>query len=108
MKRLDNIAGNAAMLALMLGAAIGLMATPVQAQTLCGPHEGIVEALTGQQLKQTQMLGGLSNNGYLFELFVGPEGKWTVLGVYSNGRACILDLGEGLDLHRPKPAGQRS
>ncbi|MGQ0683494.1 hypothetical protein [Bradyrhizobium sp.] len=37
---------------------------------------------------------GLSNRGHLVEMFVSPDGSWSILLSQPDGRSCLVDAGE--------------
>jgi len=85
-------------LSLILTAAIGISAAmPAQAAPMnCAEREAIVAKLTNYQEEAEAI--GLNKDGTLLEVFVSPQGTWTVLLSSPQGQSCIAAIGEAWQL----------
>jgi len=81
-------------------AGIGLaVAMPAKAETEtmnCAEREAIVAKLTNY--KEEAEAIGLNKDGTLLEVFVSPQGTWTVLLSSPQGQSCIAAIGEAWQL----------
>jgi hypothetical protein len=79
-----------------------LLATPAAAtspiaEVICAPRGEIVSQLT--RLSGATMTGmGLRDVETVMEIWTSPRGDWTLVQSYSDGRACILAMGEAWDM----------
>lgn len=60
----------------------------------CAPYAALKSALE-KRFKEHRDARGLSSDGRLVEVFVGPNGSWTILITDPDGLACIAAAGEG-------------
>lgn len=94
-------------LPLVLAAALPVApaALPAAAQSLqCGPLDQVVEGLsTGW--KETPVGRGMQGGDLIVMVFADPDGDtWTIIGVGSDGIACLLASGTAWEvLPRPVP-----
>ena len=63
------------------------------AATQCASHDSMAKALTGK-FKETRRAMGLVNTSAVMEVFMSPQGTWTVLVTDTKGIACIAASGE--------------
>jgi hypothetical protein len=87
-----------------LAAVTGLFAvTPPAMAGPCGPRQAIVDGLAANFMeKRTAM--GLTGAGQLLEIFVSPNGTWTIVVTVPSGQACIVAIGDTW-MPEPKPLG---
>lgn len=80
----------------------GLLALPLAAQSqiaevICAPRAEMVQRLTVQY--GAHLAGqGVRNLEMVMEVWTTPRGDWTLVQSYSDGRACILAMGEAWDV----------
>ncbi len=61
---------------------------------ICGERRDFIDQLKKQH-DEKRAVFGLTSNGRLIEVFVGPSGSWTILTSDPTGISCVLDSGEG-------------
>ena len=90
-------------LVLVLAAGIGLAvavpakADPAKADPMnCAQRDAIVAKLA--DYKEEAEAIGLNKDGTLLEVFVSPQGTWTVLLSSPQGQSCIAAIGEAWQL----------
>lgn len=84
------------LLACCLLASPALATSPI-AEVICAPRSELVSQLT--RLKGAEMTGmGLRDVETVMEIWTSPRGDWTLVQSYSDGRACILAMGEAWDM----------
>ena len=74
---------------------VTLFAIPVLAAQQCAPHSIMVEKLPkafGEVRTHTAMAG--QNSTLFAELFVSPNGSWTLLITHPTGISCIQAAGQ--------------
>lgn len=83
---------------LVLAAGIGVAAVmPANAESMnCAERSAIVAKLANY--KEEAEAIGLNKDGTLLEVFVSPEGTWTVLLSTPKGQSCIAAIGEAWQL----------
>jgi hypothetical protein len=59
----------------------------------CANHDSMEKALTGK-FKETRRAMGLVNTSAVMEVYMSPQGTWTVLVTDTKGIACIAASGE--------------
>src|SRR5688572_5647398 len=76
-------------------AAISLIsnANPAAATPQCGDHDKIVEVL-GNKFKEARRVMGVVNSKAVMEIFMSPQGTWTMLITDTSGLSCIAAAGE--------------
>ena len=76
-------------------AAISLVsiAGKAEAAPQCGNHDKIVEVL-GDKFKETRRVMGVVNSKAVMEIFMSPQGSWTIMITDTNGKSCITVAGE--------------
>jgi hypothetical protein len=87
----------------MLGLACALLfgtlsASVVQAQSQsqCGPHDAIIKVLNAK-FQENQRAIGLINEKAMMEVYISPQGTWTMVVTNEAGMSCVLAAGEGWD-----------
>ena len=74
--------------------AASLFALAVEAAaTQCANHDSMAKALTGK-FKETRRAMGVVNSTAVMEVFMSPQGTWTVVVTNTKGIACIAASGE--------------
>jgi hypothetical protein len=83
---------------IILATGVGLsIAVPAKAETMnCAERTDIVAKLANY--KEEAEAIGLNKDGTLLEVFVSPEGTWTVLLSSPEGKSCIAAIGEAWQL----------
>jgi hypothetical protein len=76
-------------------AAISLISIVGKAEAApqCGKHDKIVEVL-GNKFKETRRVMGVVNSTAVMELFMSPQGTWTMVITDTSGLSCITASGE--------------
>ena len=76
-------------------AAISLIsnANTTEAAPQCGNHDKIVDVL-GNKFKETRRVMGVVNAKAVMELFMSPQGTWTMVITDTSGLSCITASGE--------------
>jgi hypothetical protein len=92
---------------LLLAAALAAVAAPACAQAVCGARAEIAARLAGA-FAEAPVGRGLSSDGFMVEVFAGPEGTWTLVVTRPDGRACLAAAGEAWTTVAPQPAGRDS
>ena len=59
----------------------------------CANHDNMAKTLTGK-FKETRRAMGVVNSTAVMEIFMSPQGTWTVLVTNTSGMACIAASGE--------------
>ena len=81
-------------LKLMTAAAVAFAPLAAQAQTLrCGQRGDIVSFLE-ERFNEKQQGYGTVGNRAVFELFVSPDGTWTILMSRTDSLTCIVAAGQ--------------
>ncbi len=98
MRRITEVALSTLILIL---AAI-LFAPAAAAQAVCGSHQSISDKLK-KSYTETPLSMGVTNGGGIVEVFVSPEGSWTLVVTQPNGMSCLIAAGLDWEtLPRPK------
>jgi hypothetical protein len=63
------------------------------AEVICFPRAALVERLRGQY-GATLAGSGLRNMEMVMEIWTDPQGDWTLVQNYTDGKSCILAMGE--------------
>ena len=88
------------------GFVAGLSTTDgIAAETACGKRTDIVTGFA-KTYKEEPSAVGVTDQGALIEVLVGPTGTWTMLLTMPGGPACIIGTGEGWRM-RPAPGTDR-
>ena len=69
------------------------IAVPVQAAAPCGAHDAIANSLT-TKFKEARRIMGVVNAKAVMEIFMSPQGTWTVVVTDTKGVACIIATGQ--------------
>ena len=94
----------AAVLAAFLLTALSLWPTPAAGQVLCGPQNKLADQLK-QRFGETRQAMGVSTDAQrIIELFMAPDGSWTIVVTDTRGRSCIVLAGEDWT-QAPQPQG---
>jgi hypothetical protein len=59
----------------------------------CGNHDAIAKSLT-TKFKEARRIMGVVNARAVMEIFMSPQGTWTVVVTDTNGLACIIATGQ--------------
>ena len=78
-----------------LFAAISLVsiAGKAEATPQCGNHDKIVDVL-GNKFKESRRVMGVVNSKAVMEIFMSPQGTWTMVITDTSGMSCITAAGE--------------
>ena len=79
----------AALAAISLAGIAGI----AQAAPQCSSHDKIVDAL-GNKFKETRRVMGVVNSRAVMEIFMSPQGTWTMVITDTSGISCITASGE--------------
>ena len=90
----------AALCAVMIG--ILYFSGMANAQSQCGPRDGIVSQLA-QRFQEVPAGRGAIGEQALMELFLSPSGSWTILGTDSQKRSCVVMGGDAFEFVAPEP-----
>ena len=69
------------------------IAARAEAAPQCGNHDKIVDAL-GNKFKETRRVMGVVNSKAVMEIFMSPQGTWTIVITDTSGKSCITAFGE--------------
>ena len=83
---------------LMAALAFGLVplasaAAQAPAGLACGRHDEVVAQL-GELFNERRLGQGLADSGVLIEIFVSPQGSFTVFATTPHGQSCLIASGE--------------
>ena len=59
----------------------------------CGAHDAIANSLTNKY-KEARRIMGVVNAKAVMEIFMSPQGTWTVLVTDTTGTSCIIATGQ--------------
>jgi hypothetical protein len=59
----------------------------------CGAHDVVAKSLT-TKFKEARRVMGVVNAKAVMEIFMSPQGTWTVLVTDTTGTACIIATGQ--------------
>jgi hypothetical protein len=62
------------------------------AQLPCGSRKEMLDILT-KSYGEREVAHGLANTGALAQLFVGPDGSWTIVATSPSGTSCLIGAG---------------
>jgi hypothetical protein len=79
----------AALAAISLASSAGF----AEAAPQCSSHDKIVDAL-GNKFKETRRIMGVVNSTAVMEIFMSPQGTWTMVITDTSGISCITASGE--------------
>jgi hypothetical protein len=69
------------------------IAARAEAAPQCGNHDKIVDAL-GEKFKETRRVMGVVNSKTVMEIFMSPQGTWSIVITDTSGNSCITAFGE--------------
>ena len=75
------------------GALTGSSAPATAGQPICGARDDVVSDLK-KKYAETASARGLATAGMMIEVFVSPEGTFTIVATQPNGTSCLLAAGE--------------
>ena len=93
--------------AALAGAAIIAHAEPAAANSKCAPHDDIVKVLN-KKYQETRHALAIVSATAVMEIFLSPEGTWTMLVTNTQGIACITASGEAWQDVKVEVAGLES
>ena len=64
-----------------------------QAALACGSHDKIVTVLANR-FKESRHVMGVVNANAVMEIFMSPQGTWTIVVTDTRGKSCITAAGE--------------
>lgn len=79
----------AALAAISLAGIAGI----AKAAPQCSSHDRIVDALVNK-FKETRRVMGVVNSKAVMEIFMSPQGTWTMIITDTSGMSCITAAGE--------------
>lgn len=86
---------------ILLAALVTFFMPQAQAEQIsCFPREKIAESLL-QDYGETPSFRGLSRNGLMIELFLSPQGTWTILALHPENPQMMCPLDSGTGGHKP-------
>ena len=59
----------------------------------CGSHDALAKSLT-TKFKEARRIMGVVNANAVMEIFMSPQGTWTVLVTDTTGTACVIASGQ--------------
>ena len=59
----------------------------------CGSHDALTKSL-GTKFKEARRVIGVVNAKAVMEIFMSPQGTWTVLVTDTTGTACVIAAGQ--------------
>ena len=59
----------------------------------CSSHDAVAKSLT-TKFKEARRIMGVVNAKAVMEIFMSPQGTWTVVVTDANGTACIIAAGQ--------------
>ena len=59
----------------------------------CGSHDAVAKTLT-TKFKEARRVMGVVNAKAVMEIFMSPQGSWTVVVTDTSGMACIIATGQ--------------
>ncbi len=75
--------------------ALALTGAPASAvsQPICGAHDDVASGLE-KNYSESPIARGLATAGMMIEVFVSPEGTFTIVATRPDGTSCLLAAGE--------------
>jgi hypothetical protein len=90
---------------LLLWPALTAQAESPIAEVICAPRAEMVDRLT-VRMGSAVTATGIRDIEAVMEVWTSPSGRWTLVQTYSDGRSCILAMGEAWDMPAlPKDTG---
>jgi len=81
------------LVAVIAAISLASFAGKAEAAPQCGNHDKIVDVL-GNKFKETRRVMGVVNSKAVMELFMSPQGTWTMVITDTRGLSCITASGE--------------
>ena len=75
---------------------------PLELRPQCGPHE-VIEKVLLEKFKEKPLLAGGYLDSSIMQLFVGPEGSWSLVRE-TGSITCVIAAGYGLQMVNPPSA----
>ena len=69
------------------------LAGEASAAMQCGNHDDVAKVLTAKYQEMRHFMGVI-NSRMVMEIFMSPQGTWTILVTDTSGTACITATGE--------------
>ena len=82
----------AALAAFLLAATV--WSAPAVGQMLCGPQNKLTDLLKQRFSEVRQGVGVSTDAQRIVELYVSPDGSWTIVVTDTHGRSCVVLAGE--------------
>ena len=82
------------------------LCVPVNAQQPNGVNCDAYDAITkhlSTKYHEHRAATAVTANGVIMEILVSPDGTWTLIMVWPNGRACFYASGDGWQLVKQEP-----
>ncbi|MBI2718255.1 MAG: hypothetical protein HY245_15680 [Rhizobiales bacterium] len=79
--------------AILVAAAVPTFSGQALATSHCGAHADIAKVL-GSKYNESRRVMGVVNARAVMEMFMSPEGTWTMLVTDTSGNSCITAAGE--------------
>lgn len=89
-----------------VAAALAPAAADAQAM-LCASREEFASGLF-KKFREVPRVQAVTRDGSAFEIFVGPEGSWTVVVTRPNGVSCLTNAGDGFSVLAAPVKGEPS
>ena len=91
---------------IVLAAALAV-GTPAAAQSTpqCGPYDA-VKAVLLDKYEEVRIGRGITARGMMMELYVSPEGEWSIIETTPKGRSCLRSDGFNWDGVAPPLPGE--
>ncbi len=80
---------------MILGAALGLLATEAAAQSTCNQRQDVIGHLATKYGEAPVALGVTNKGGLIEVLTTGDGNTWTIIVSMPNGTSCMVAAGEG-------------
>ena len=92
---------------ILLGLVLAIvLVNPAKAQepngVNCDAYDSIVKHLS-KNYQESRAATAVTANGVVMEVLSSPEGTWTLIMVWPNGRACFYASGDGWRLVKQEP-----
>ena len=79
--------------AILAAAALFSCVTEASAAMPCGAHDAVTKSLT-TKFKEARRIMGVMNARAVMEVFLSPQGTWTVLVTDTAGTTCVIATGQ--------------
>ncbi len=79
-----------------------VLAPIAHAQSKCGPRDALAKSFAGQ-FQEVHAARGQIDDQHIMELFISPEGSWTIIATNTDKMSCIVMGGtEGFEFVAPE------